>query len=273
MSRSVRTTLVTAACMFAALVGVSSAQQKTTSTETKDFEVVAVSGNALVVRDAAATKEFIVPDTFRFKVGAKELSVHELTPGMKGTATITTTTTVTPVTVTEVKQATVMQATGNSVIVRGAQGIRMFSIGEINKRKMTILRGGKPVELSELREGDKLTATIVTEQPPKVMTEQDVKASIAAASVPAPCSGARCVTCGGVVPRESAVVATATPPPPTTTPASTPATAPTSAPAASPSTLPQATAVSVGISGGMLWAIGGIVALLAIVLFVWRSGS
>ena len=268
MSRSVRRTLVTAACMFAALAGESSAQQKTTSTETKDFEVVAVSGNALVVRDAAGTKEFIVPDTFRFKVGAKELSVHELTPGMKGTATITTTTTVTPVTVTEVKQATVMQATGNSVIVRGAQGIRMFSIGEINNRKMTILRGGKPVELSELREGDKLTATIVTEQPPKIMTEQDVKASIAAASVPAPAPAP-----AAAPPAAASADPPSATPAATTTHASTPATAPTSAPAASPSTLPQATAVSVGISGGMLWAIGGIVALLAIVLFVWRSGS
>ena len=186
MLRSSERVLVGTLLMFAALGSVSSARQTSTNTETKTFEVVAVNGNALVVRNAAGTQEFIVPDTFRFTTAGKTLSVHELTPGMKGTATITTTTTVTPVTVTEVKQATVMQATGNSVIVRGENGIRMFSVGDINKRNITILRGGKPVELADLREGDRLTATVVTEGPPKVMTEQDVKASIAAASVPAP---------------------------------------------------------------------------------------
>ena len=209
-----------------------------------------------MVREGTGTKEYIVPDTFRFTTGAKTLSVHELQPGMKGTATITTTTTVRPVTVTEVKQATVMQATGNSVIVRGENGIRMFSVGDINKRHITILRGGKPVGLGDLREGDRLTATVVTEGPPKVMTEQDVKASIAAASVPAPA-----------------------PPPPAPAPtlrsapaATSPATA-TPAPStpATPATVPQTLNES---SSGLMWGIVGLVAAIAIVLLISRkSGS
>ena len=250
MLRSSERVLVGTLLLFAALGSVSSARQTSTNTETKTFEVVAVNGNALVVRNAAGTQEFIVPDTFRFTTAGKTLSVHELTPGMKGTATITTTTTVTPVTVTEVKQATVMQATGNSVIVRGENGIRMFSVGDINKRNITILRGGKPVELADLREGDRLTATVVTEGPPKVMTEQDVKASIAAASVPAPAPPPRS-DADPVAERRDRGAAPAASAPATATPAAaTPAT---------PSTLPESRDES---SSGLMW---GIVALAAVI--------
>src|SRR4030095_7713829 len=71
-----------------------------TSTQTKDFEVIAVNGNTLVVRLPEGTRELTVPDSFRFTVDGQPKSVHELQPGMKGTATITTTTKSTPVTVT-----------------------------------------------------------------------------------------------------------------------------------------------------------------------------
>ena len=94
-------------CVFTAAVSL--AQQTTTSTETKTFEVLAVSGNTLDVRLPEGTRELTVPDDFRFTVNGQQLSVHEMKPGMKGTATITTKTTVTPVTVTEVKNGTVMQ--------------------------------------------------------------------------------------------------------------------------------------------------------------------
>src|SRR5579884_958685 len=94
------------------------AQQTSTTTETKKFQVIEVEGNQLVVNLPEGTRELTVPDDFRFDVDGQMLSVHELKPGMKGTATITTTTTSTPVTVTEVKDGTVLKNTGMGLYVR-----------------------------------------------------------------------------------------------------------------------------------------------------------
>jgi LPXTG-motif cell wall-anchored protein len=160
-------------------VGVASAQTSKTS-ETKKFTVIAVDGNQLVVRLPEGTKEITVPEDFRFTVNGQSMSVHDLKPGMSGTAVITTTTTVKPVTVTEVRNATVQQVAGSTIIVRGQNGFRMFTQGDVDKRNVRIMKDGKPVSLSELHTGDHLTATIVTEKPPQVMTQRQVDASLAA---------------------------------------------------------------------------------------------
>ena len=153
--------------------------QTATSTETKKFQVIAVDGNQLVVRLPEGTRELTVPADFRFNVDGKMLSVNELKPGMAGTATITTKTTVVPVTVTEVKNGTVMQAQGNSIIVRTDDGIKMFTQSDIDKRGVKIMRGGEPAEISDFRANDRLTATIVTTKPPRVVTEKEVQATLA----------------------------------------------------------------------------------------------
>jgi hypothetical protein len=84
--------------------------QTTTTSETKKFQVIAVEGNQLVVKLPEGTRELTVPEDFRFNVNGQMLSVHDLKPGMAGTATITTRTTSVPVTVTEVKNGTVAKA-------------------------------------------------------------------------------------------------------------------------------------------------------------------
>ena len=157
----------------------SMAQTTTTSQQTKTFSVIAVDGNQLIVKLPEGTRELTVPDDFRFTVDGKPLSVHDLKPGMNGTATITTKTTTTPVTVTEVKNGTVMQASGSSIIVRTDEGFKVFTQGDVDKRGVKIIRDGKPAQVSDFRENDRLSATIVTSKPPRVMTEQQVNAALA----------------------------------------------------------------------------------------------
>jgi hypothetical protein len=189
--------MVLAVAIVGAAASASLARQTTTaSTETKTFEILAVTGNTLLVRLPEGTRELTVADDFRFNVNGKPLAARELKAGMKGSATITTRTTVTPVTVTEVKDGTVALSTGGTIIVRTDEGIKSFTQGDIDKRGVKIIRNGVPASVSDFREGDRLSATIVTSKAPLVVTEQEVQATLAkanpagAAARPASGSGA-----------------------------------------------------------------------------------
>lgn len=180
MSRVMSKVVLTAAVVCLTSVG-SQAQTTTSSAETKSFEVLAVEGNKLVVRLPEGTRELTVADDFRFTVNGQQLSVHDLRPGMKGSANVTTRTTVTPVTVTEVKNGTVVHSVGSTIIVRTDEGVRSFTQGEVDKRGVKIMRSGKPAQVSDFRQGDRLSATIITSMPPRVLTEKEVQATLAAA--------------------------------------------------------------------------------------------
>jgi hypothetical protein len=179
MMRSALCGIVLAAVFVGVTATASQAQQTSSSSEMKKFEILAVDGNNLVVSLPEGTKELAVPDDFRFTVNGQSLSVHELKPGMKGTATITTQTTVTPVTVTEVKNGTVYERSAGSITVQTPEGFKRFSQGDLDKRGVKIVKGGKPVDLEGLNKGDKLSATIVTSKPPRMMTKKEVQASVA----------------------------------------------------------------------------------------------
>jgi hypothetical protein len=259
-------------CLSGLMGSTASARQQTISTEVKNFEVVSVDGNKVVVKGEQGAQEITVPEDFRVTVDGKSVSVRNLKPGMKGSATITTTTTVTPVYVTEVRNAEVVQASASSIIVRGQNGFQMYTEGDVEKRGIKILKNGRPVSFSDLHTRDKLTATIVTEGPPKVVTEREVQARLsspppppspappAVASTPPSAAPAAAST-----PRPAAPAAASTPRPaaPAAASAPPPASAPVSAPSsASPTTSGEP------LAGSSWLLLGGLIVIAIAVLVI-----
>ena len=210
--------LLLAAVLAVPFAGAAQAQT-TTTTEVNKFEILAVDGNNLVVRNEKGTHDYVVPDDFRFTVDGKKLSVKELKPGMKGTATVTTKTTLTPVTVTEIKEGTVVSATNYSVNVRSSEGVRRFTQSELDDRGVQILKEGRIIRIRDLRQGDQITATIFSKAPPVVLTETEVQATLAAAApaTPAAAASTQAATAAppaAAPPASPAPVKAAPPPPP-----------------------------------------------------------
>ena len=195
--------------------------QTTTSVDVRHFEVITVDGNRIVVRDERGTNEYTVPADFRFTVDGKKMAASELKPGMKGTATVTTTTTVTPVVVTEIRHGVVLQNGFNSVTVLDDTDHtrKRFTQQQLNERGLKIYRDGRAITLSQLEKGDEISATVISQRPPEIVTEQEVDATLAKAE-PMPAKTESTAT--ETEPANTAapaVVAQATPPPETTSPA------------------------------------------------------
>jgi hypothetical protein len=248
-------------CLSGLMGSTASARQQTISTEVKNFEVVSVDGNKVVVKGEQGAQEITVPEDFRVTVDGKSVSVRNLKPGMKGSATITTTTTVTPVYVTEVRNAEVVQASASSIIVRGQNGFQMYTEGDVEKRGIRILKNGRPVSFSDLHTRDKLTATIVTEGPPKVVTEREVQARLS--SPPPPPSPAPPAVASKPPSTAPEVAST----PRAAAPAAASAPPPTSAPVSAPSSAsPTTSGEPVASSSWLL--LGGLVVIAIAVLVI-----
>jgi LPXTG-motif cell wall-anchored protein len=266
MRRGTCALIVVFALAIVGFSGLAAAQQQTTTTETRNFEILSVAGNKVVVKGEKGTQEVTVPPDFTLTVDGKPVTVAELKPGMKGTARITTTTTVKPVTVTEVREGEVMRVSGNSIIVRSDRGIQMFSEADADRRNATILRDGKPIPFTSLRQGDRLTATIVTSKPPEVMTAQQVEAALKSVPAAAPAAAAS-------APSAPTAKAPAAGAPPAAAPAPA-GTATTGTEAAPARRLPKTGSVlpMLGLVGAALVTLGGILTARRRLAFGGRRG-
>jgi len=134
-------------------------------TRVENAEVVYVEGNDVVLKlTNGELRQFEIPDNSTFTIDGNAVTVHELKPGMKLTARITTANAPRLVdAVNIIDLGTVWKISGNNLIVRNPDGenkiYRVPSGGKITLE-------GKEIALNQLHEGDKITATVVTTRSP-----------------------------------------------------------------------------------------------------------
>jgi hypothetical protein len=253
-------------------VGASFAQTTTSATvNARKFEVISVDGDQLVVRDDKGTSTITVPDGFRFTVDGKALAVGDLKPGMKGTAVVTTTTTVTPVVITEIKKGVVLSVGPASLIVKDeADGVRKrFTQSQLNDRGIKILnKDGKVTHVSDVKVGDEITATIVTQGPPVVVTEQEVQATLAQAAPATAATPAPAKTEAPATPAPTAAPA-ASAEPAAPAPAMAAAPAASAEPPAAPPPAMATTAASAPAESGGLGTTGWVLIILLIAVALY----
>ena len=133
------------------------------TTEHLKGTVTYVEGNTLVVRMSTGEfREFQVPESRKFNIDGREVSVHELKPGTKLTATITTTKTPVNERTTTIGSGTVWFVSGNTVIVTLPNNEnRMYKVND--SYRFTV--GGQPASVHDLRKGMRVSAQKIVEAP------------------------------------------------------------------------------------------------------------
>jgi LPXTG-motif cell wall-anchored protein len=160
------------------------AMAQTTTHEIRQGEVLAVHGNAIVVKmDTGDTREFVVPEGFEFMHNGEMVGVDDLEPGMILTADVKTTVTPKTVRTEEIRNGTVLAAVGQTLIVRDDDKNEIRRFKEVPS-DMVFSVDGKEVSVYELREGMKLRAHIVHEGA-ETITEREVQAVVATGGTPA----------------------------------------------------------------------------------------
>jgi hypothetical protein len=134
------------------------------TTEQLHGTVEYVEGNHLVVRMTnGGIREFSVPESRKFTIDGRDLTVHDLKPGTKLSATVTTTTT--PITdrTTTVGTGTVWWVAGKTVVITLPNGEnRTFTVTDDYKFN---IEGNKSATVSDLKKGMRISAQKIVEEP------------------------------------------------------------------------------------------------------------
>src|SRR3954449_3988010 len=170
------TGLCSTAIVFTAASAMAMAQQampKTTSeqmrgessvkSEQLSGTVVAVEGNDLLVRmSSGGFRNFIVPESRVFSIDGQDVSVHDLKPGTRLTATVTTTTTPVTERTTTVGTGKVWYVSGNTVILTLPNNEnRMYKVNDNYRFNVH----GQPASVHDLRKGMVISAQKIVEEP------------------------------------------------------------------------------------------------------------
>jgi len=133
------------------------------TTEVLQGTVAYVEGNDLVVRMSTNDyREFHVPESRKFLIDGRELTVHELKPGTKLTAKVITTTTPVIERTTTVGTAKVWWVGGKTVILTLPNGEnRSYTVNN----DYSFMVEGKKATVSELRTGMTVSAQKIVESP------------------------------------------------------------------------------------------------------------
>lgn len=144
---------------IAALALVSMIASAQVTTDIQKGTVVATWDKTLVVRmPDGSVKQFDVPPGFQFDHDGQKVGLADLKPGWELTAKITTTTTPKSVTTTEIRNGQVVQVNGRTLIYQddaGKNGNWTPPAG------FKFYIDGVPTDVTALKPGTKLTATII----------------------------------------------------------------------------------------------------------------
>jgi len=163
-------------------MGATVAMAQTTTYEIKQGTVLHVYGDNLVVKMADGTvRDIEIPSDFLFEVDGRKVPVSQLKPGTKLTSTVAVTETPHVVKTTEVREGTVVQRIGQTLIYRD-------KLGQIHKvtglpEGFELYRNGKAVPLEALAGGDRVTAHIVHKEE-SIITEEEVNVAGSAPKAP-----------------------------------------------------------------------------------------